>query len=223
MEKYKKRAEVEDKYKWDLTDYFKDDKDFDASYVKAKADVNKLKSYVGCTNDADKLYEFLCNDINTIALVERLYIYAYLINDQELGISKNIDRKNKTSDLFNLYSLNTNFFNSELLKLSNDDYNDLFNKNTKLNEFKYALDDIYRNKEHILDEKSENIISELLNATNHFSDMSSTMLNSEHDYGEILIDGESEKITPTNYRKLMKNTDRSIRKDVRERFSKKYC
>lgn len=221
MEKYKKRAEVEDKYKWDLTDYFKDDKDFDASYVKAKADVNKLKSYVGCTNDADKLYEFLCNDINTIALVERLYIYAYLINDQELGISKNIDRKNKTSDLFNLYSLNTNFFNSELLKLSNDDYNDLFNKNTKLNEFKYALDDIYRNKEHILDEKSENIISELLNATNHFSDMSSTMLNSEHDYGEILIDGESEKITPTNYRKLMKNTDRSIRKDVRERFSKK--
>ena len=220
MKKYKSRDDVEEKYKWDLTDYFKDENEFQDSYKRAKKDVNGLKDYVGCTNDADKLYEFLSKDINTIALIERLYIYAYLINDQELGLSNSIDRKNKTSDLFNMYSLNTNFFNSELLKLSNDEYNDLYTKNSKLNEFKHSLDDIYRNKEHILDEKSENIISELLNATNHFSDMSSTMLNSEHDYGNILVDGEEEKITPTNYRKLMKNTNRDIRKEVRDKFSK---
>ena len=220
MKKYKTRAEVEDKYKWDLTDFFKDFKDFEDSYKKAKKDVSELKKYVGCTKDADRLYEFLSRDIAVVALVERLYIYAYLINDQELGISKNIDRKNKTSDLFNMYSLNTNFFNSELLKLSEDEYKSLFDKNSNLKEFKYALDDIYRNKDHILDEKSENIISELLNATNHFSDMSSTMLNSEHDYGSVEINGEKEKITTTNYRKLMKNTDRSIRKNIRDKFSK---
>ena len=151
--------------------------------------------------------------------MERLYIYSYLINDQELGNSKSIDRKNKASDLYNLYSLNVSFFNPELLKLSTDEYNKLF-KNDKLMEFKKSLDDIYRNKEHILDEKSENIISELTNAMNHFEDMSSTMLNSEHDYGDITVDGETEKITTTNYRRLMKNEDRNLRKDVREKFTK---
>ena len=207
MKKYKNRADVEEKYKWDLTDLFKDDKHFEKSYKKAKKDVVELKKYVGCTKDSDKLLEFLIKDINTIALVERLYIYSYLINDQELGNSKSIDRKNKASDLYNLYSLNVSFFNPELLKLSTDEYNKLF-KNDKLMEFKKSLDDIYRNKEHILDEKSENIISELTNAMNHFEDMSSTMLNSEHDYGDITVDGETEKITTTNYRRLMKNEDR---------------
>lgn len=219
MKKYKTRADVEEKYKWDLTDLFKDDNDFEKSYKKAKKDVTELKKYVGCTKDKDKLLEFLTKDINTIALVERLYIYSYLINDQELGNSKSIDRKNKTSDLYNLYSLNVSFFNPELLKLSTDEYNDLF-KDDKLLEFKKSLDDIYRNKEHILDEKSENIISELTNAMNHFEDMSSTMLNSEHDYGDIIIDGEKEKITTTNYRRLMKNEDRNLRKEVREKFTK---
>ena len=117
MKKYKNRADVAEKYKWDLTDLFKDDKDFEKSYKKAKKDVVELKKYVGCTKDSDKLLEFLIKDINTIALVERLYIYSYLINDQELGNSKSIDRKNKASDLYNLYSLNVSFFNPELLKL----------------------------------------------------------------------------------------------------------
>ena len=113
MKKYKTRAEVEDKYKWDLTDLFKDEKDFDKSFKQAKKDVGELKKYVGCTKDSSKLLEFLEKDINTLALVERLYIYAYLINDQELGNSKSIDKKNKASDLYNMYSLNVSFFNPE--------------------------------------------------------------------------------------------------------------
>ena len=218
MKKYKNRSEVEEKYKWDLTDLFKDDKDFDDSYNKAKKDVIKLKEYVGCTKDKNKLYEFLNKDINTHALVLRLYIYAYLINDQELGVSSSIDRKNKISDLYNLYSLNTNFFNSELLKLSKKEYENLFD-NKKLLEYKKMLDEIYRNKGHILDENSENIISELTNAMNYFDDMSSTMTNSEHDYGYVNIGNEKEKITTTNYRRLMKNKNRNLRKNVRKKFN----
>ena len=61
MKKYKTRAEVEDKYKWDLTDLFKDEKDFDKSFKQAKKDVCELKKYVGCTKDSSKLLEFLDN------------------------------------------------------------------------------------------------------------------------------------------------------------------
>ena len=50
--------------------------------------------------------------------------------------------------------------------------------------------------------------------------MSSTMLNSEHDYGEIELDGEKKTITPTNLRNLMKNKDALKRKEIRESYSK---
>lgn len=220
MEKYNTRADVPDKYKCDLTDFFKNDEEFDKSYDEILKLVESLKEYSGCCTNPDKLYEYLCNDINVEAKVENLYIYAYVIHDLELGVSESISRKSKTEDLFTKYSTNVSFFEPELLKLSKEEYEDLFVKNPKLNEFKLILDKIYRNKDHILSESEEIIVNELTNAMDHYEDMSSTMINSEHDYGEVEIDGKKEQITATNYRKLSKNNDRKIRKEVREKLCK---
>ena len=220
MEKYKTRADVPEKYKWDLTSFFKDENEFNDVYNKTLEDIKKLNEYQGCTKDANKLYEYLNLDINTEAIAENLYIYAYLINDQELGKKESIERKNKCENLLNTYYLNVSFFAEELLSLTKEEYNNLFNINPKLNEFKTNLDDIYKSKDHILSEKEENMISTLLNAMNHFEDMSSTMLNSLHDYGKVKINGNDEIITSTNYGLLLKNKDRNIRKEVREKFFK---
>ena len=220
MQKYESRNDVPTKYKWDLTDLFKNEKDFENNYKKVKEDIPKLKKYKGCTKNAKKLYDYLVFSRDIIVLAERLYIYSYLINDEELGNASSLSRKSKTEDLLNLYFLNVSFFEPELLKLSKQEYNNLFKSNNKLDEFKKELDDIYRCKEHILSEREENIITELTNAMNHFEVMSSTMLNSEHNYGEIEIDGEKEIITSTNLRRLLKNKDRNIRKEVRDKFYK---
>ena len=55
---------------------------------------------------------------------------------------------------------------------------------------------------------------------NKFEDMSSTMLNSEHDYGKVKIDGETVVIAPNNYRRLMKNKDVKVRKKIYKSFNK---
>lgn len=221
MKKYKNRAEVEDKYKWDLTDYFKDEKEFEKSFNETVKKINELPNYKGKLNDPKILYEFLEKDIHLMAIVERLYIYAYLKNDECLGIKENMERKSKTEDLNNLYFINESFFAPELLKLSKEKYNKLFTLEPKLIEFRKVLDEIYKNKDHILSEKEENMISSLTNAMNHFEDMSSTMLNTLHNYGTIKIDGVVEEITPTNLRKLLKNDNRNIRKKVREKYNQK--
>ena len=219
MQKYKSRKDVPNKYKWDLTDFFKSDQEFESTYQKCKKDIAKIKNYTGCTKDANKLYEFLKYDTETESITEDLYAYAYLINDEELGISKNMSRKSKTEDLMNEYFLNVSFFNPELLELTKEEYNKLFKDNKKLLEFKPTLDHIYRNKDHILSEREEQIVTELCSAMDHFDDMSSTMLNSEHNYGSVTINGEKEQITPTNIRFLMKNEDQTIRKEIRSKYN----
>ena len=45
MKKYNSRGEVEEKYKWDLTEFFKDDKDFDTSYQKCSSMIKELNQY----------------------------------------------------------------------------------------------------------------------------------------------------------------------------------
>ena len=217
MQKYKSRNDVPDKYKWDLTELFKDDKEYDDSFNKLKKDINTISNYKGCTKDSNKLYEFLILDNVVSALMYRLSGYAYLINDQELGIAKNMERLSKIEDLESEYVNNVSFFAPELLELSQSEYDDLF-ENDKLLEFKVLLDNIYRLKEHILEEDKEIIINSLNNAALNYDNATSTMLNSLHNYGTIKIDNEEEKITPTNYRRLTKNENKNIRKEVREKY-----
>ena len=219
MQKYRSRKEVPEKYKWDLTTIFKDEKAYDKAYNTLKKDIKKLSSYKGCTKDSNKLYEFLKLDIETLALCYRVNVYAFLINDQELGNSENMERLSKSDDLVSEYSNATSFFAEELLSLSKKDFKALF-KNPKLDEFRKELERIYEAKDHILDENSEVIINKLENSALNYDNTSSTLLNSLHDYGEIEIDGETEKITQTNLRRLLKNKDKNIRKRVREQYYK---
>ena len=48
----------------------------------------------------------------------------------------------------------------------------------------------------------------------------SDLKNNEIDYGTVVMDNEEVVIAPTNYRKLMKNEDKTIRKEVYEKFHK---
>ncbi len=220
MKTYKTRDEVEEEYKWDLTSFFKNEEEFNKSLKELENNIEQIKIYVGCTKDAGKLYEFLNFEINTLALFEDLYVYAHLINDQELGISKNIERKNKTIVLNGKLETALSFFNPELLKLSKEEYQSLFTKNFKLNEYKEVLDDIYRFKDHILNEEEDVIVTKLVNAMDHFDDISSTMLNKNHHYGYVKVDDEKVLITATNFRKLMRNKKQDVRKKTYMAFHK---
>ena len=222
MQKYNNRREVPEEFKWDLTPFFKNEEEFNATLKECSKLIDELKGYVGCTKDADKLYEFLNKQVEAMALWEDLYVYSYLINDQELGISENLVRKNKTEKLEMELMQNSSFFAPELLKLSKEDYEKLFVSNPKLEEFRADLDKTYREKEHILTENEEKIVAELTTAMNHYDDMSSNLLNSQHNYGKVkLEDGSVATIATNNYRSLMRNKNRDIRKKVYNLFNKK--
>ena len=219
MKKYNSRSEVPEQYKWNLSDIYKDVSEYDKSFELLKKNIDKLSTYVGCTKDAAKMYEFLELDSNTLALLYRVNVYAFLINDQELGISENMDRMTKAEEQEAKYGNAVSFFSPELLELSKEEYDKLFEYD-KLKDYKHILDDIYRAKEHILPSDKEIIINELNASQPNYGNASSTLLNKLNDYGTITIDGEEEKITQTNLRRLLKNDNKEIRKEVREKYNK---
>ena len=220
MKKYNTRKDVPEKYKWDLTDFYKDEEDFENSFKDLQIKTENLKDYKGCTKNNIYLLEYLEKYLDCERIFENLYVYSFLLDDQDLGISENIERVNRVLNLGNEIEINTAFFVPELLNLDEEEYENLFN-DEKLNKYRVYLNKIYKNKGHILSEKEEVIISELTNSMDHFESISSTMLNTEHDYGAIKIDEEKEVIATNNYRKLMKNKDPKIRKKVYKLFNKK--
>ena len=222
MKQYKNRNEVEEKYKWDLSEYYKNDDEFFASYKKLDKELDILKEYVGCTTDADKLYDYLEKETNFDAEIEKIYIYAAIRNDEVLGQEVPLDMLNKASLLITKFSNLTAFFNPELLKLTSASYEQLFTLNKKLKDYKPYLDDIYRYKDHVLNEEEEKIVTSLVSATDDFSNISSNLLNSEHDYGKVKInDHEKVELTTTNSRFLKTSKDRNVRKQADTKLLKK--
>ena len=219
MNKYETRNDVPLKYKWDLTDFFKDVEDFNKTFNEVKEKIKFLDNYVGCTKNSDKLLEFLEFDMSLASKIINLDIYSMTMNDQDLNDPLGVELVGRINTLRSEYYTKSSFFNPELLSLSENEYNDLF-KNEKLLKYKSMLDDTYRYKNHVLNKREEELCSRLTSTSNSYSQMSSTLLNSCNDYGSVtMIDGSVEKLMTTNYRRIVKKLPRNKRKEVYEQFN----
>lgn len=213
MNKYKSRSDVPEKYRWDLSDFYKDNNEFDKELKTVNKEIEDLNKYIGCTKDSNKLYEYITKDIEINSKIENLSLYSYLKNDEQLGVSKNLENINKAESLISKYCTCINFFIPELISLSEEDYKKLFD-NEKLLEHKHWLDEVYDNKKHTLSEKEQSIIDQLIISMGHSEELSSNLINNENDYGTVNIDGVDTVITSTNARKLMQNKYSEVRKKV---------
>ena len=218
MKSYNSRKEVPEKYKWDISNYVKDEKDYQEKMAFVKENLKKLKNFVGCTKDSKKLREYMEFDIELGGCLERLDAYTFLIQDQDLADD---DAKEKRLNVLNLlteYVYESSFFTPELLALSKEEYEFLF-KDESLLEYKSYLDESYRFKDHSLTEAEERVGSLLTGNLATYSTIQSTILNSCNDYGKVILeDGIEETLTLTNYRKLMKKCGREKRKEIYLQF-----
>ena len=221
MKIYKNRKEVPDKYKWDLTEFYKSDDEFLENLKETDKKIQKLSNYKKFYEDPRTFKEFLDLYIDVLSEIFNESGYAYLKNDEVLGVAKNIDNVNRVTLLETKFNKAVAFFEPELLKLSKDKF-DLLINDELLKDYAFMLQEIYRNKEHTLSENEEKIVTELVNSTNNYSQISSVLLNSEHNYGKIKLDDNTkEDIATTNFRRLMKNKNPLIRKKVYNSFNKR--
>ena len=220
MKTYNSRKEVPDKYKWDLSDFYTSDKEFNNDYEKVLKLIPKLKKYKNKLKDGNQLYEFLELDKEVSILEDSLFVYSYVLNDQELGNEKNIKRLAKIEKLSPLYTENTSYFEDELISLTKEEFNNLFKQNKELKGYKKYLENIYRRKGHTLDEEKEIIVSSLTHAMNNYDNISSNLINNEIDYHTIKVDGEEIVLAFTNLRRFLKHKDEKIRKKAYFQFNK---
>ena len=131
MEKYNTRNDVPIKYRWDLTDFYKTKEDFYNEYEKVKNEFVELKKYKGKLKESEKLLEFLKKNVSIKNKIIDLYIYAITQSDEDLSNSQAKEDLGKIDELETNYSVITSFFKPELLSLTKEEYEKLFD-NEKL-------------------------------------------------------------------------------------------
>ena len=190
---------------WNLNSIFRSDDSWEREINKFNKDIYELKNYTGKITKSKLHFSSALKIKEKLDMrLEKLYAYARLnkdINKNSYKYLEMINKVNKAESKYNEVCFNLEL---EILKLPDSTYNEYL-KNKKINsKYKNYLESIRKNKDHYLDDKSEEILSKLTNITS----LPSNVYDLFND-----MDKQSEN-TPSEYSNKIKSSDRNIRKQA---------
>lgn len=214
MIKEQERNEIEEKFKWDLSFLYKDEKSF-------YDDLDELKKYVLDINlfkdkileNENTLYDFLELETKIDDLITNLYVYASSLSNEDVSNSKYQKMQMDILGVASLYSEVASFVMPEMLSNTYDKVDEFINKKDELKKYESTLKDIYRYKKYTLNNNEEKLMSYLSDLQSKFENNFSVTLNSIIDFGIIKDeDGNDVKLNLNNYVKYIRSTNRDVRK-----------
>ena len=224
MEEVKTREQIEDIYKWDLTKVFKDLKEFNSFYNETKELIEEFPKYQNkVLSTSNKFLEVIEKDYEINRRVEKLYVYANMLLDQDISNNSNQELIGRVMALYDLTVKNTYFVRVELLKEDYSKIEEFYKENKKLLEYEKAIKDVYRYKKYTLSDVEEKLLSESSKAFGNHDTTYSYLTDSDMSFGTIINEDNKEvELTDTNYSLFIKSKDRRVRKDAFTKIYDKY-
>jgi len=218
------RNEIDLKYKWDLTQIYSSDEEWEKDYKQIYNLTNKLTSFKGTLHQsAEQLYEALIFSDKLWAKYLKLSQYASLSKDLDLGIPKYQEMYEKANNLGNLYAQNISFFRPEILSIPEEKLNNFIEQNENLKIYKHKLENLLRMKPHTLSPSEEQILSLMEPVDNSFMTTYRLWTNVDVDYPIIKDEnGNDFQLSPARYYQGMYNINREFRKNVYKNFYKPF-
>lgn len=217
--KQRKRCEVDKKYKWDLESVYRDEDEIKNDIDEANKLALKIIEYKEERLNSDKLYELLSLNFNLSRVVEKLVMYSNLKINEESNNSSNQELYGKIMNLVQDISTKVSFVTNKILELNYKDVKKYLDENEMLNEYRFFLINLFREKEYVLDTEKEELISMFSNSLSLAEEAYDTLTNSDMKFGYITDeDGNKVELTHSNYSKYLKSKDRNIRKTAFEKF-----
>ena len=223
MKKQKTRAEIEEKYKWDLTPIYKTEEDWYCDLEKVKKEIKNINNYRNFTENAKIFKEFLeYSDYMDRSLL-KLYYYASLNHDADTLNDRYQKMLNLINDVMNDYSSLSSFVEPLYMKMDYNVIEKYMEEEPTIKDYEFNLKNLFRYKEHTLDEKEEKIISELSNSLSNHQETYEALNDSDIRFGIIKDEDDNDiELTNSNYNKYIKSVNQRVRKEAFELMYKTY-
>lgn len=206
-----KRNEIEEKYKWDLTEYFKDDEAWLKEFEEIKPLYEKLTTFEGTLLDDNKLLECLSLNKEISERVGRLYVYVALRVKEDGKNNFYQDRLNKLDKYLSDISPRLSYISSEINEFDNQRLTDLSNNN-KFEDFNLTFINAIKNKPHMLSKQEEKLlsmVSECIGGADNVFDMLDAV---DIKFDDVTNSkGEKLPLNNANYSTYILSSDRFLR------------
>ncbi len=216
----RERADVPDQYKWKLEDLYPTDQAWNTAKQQIVAQFDNVTKYKGkLTGSASELLACLKFDTGMSKEFGRLYSYAHMKSDEDVGNSKYLAMKQEIEQLSTDYGSKASFITPEIAQMDKNTIDNFIAQQPGLNIYKMLLYDIQRRKAHTLSDKEEKILAEASLLADGPSSIYGVFSNAEMPYPEItLSDGTKAKLTKAGYSLYRASENRDDREAVFQAF-----
>ena len=199
------RDAIPARYTWDLSAICRDWDDWSESYAKLDAAIAAFAQYRG-TLDAGPdalLAAFRAMD-EMGALSYRVWYYASLHYDQDQRNNDINARRQQVQILFARQQQASSWFNPELLAIPLDTVRGWLDQHAKLAVYRFAVESLFHEQEHVLDERGERLLSYSGRFNSVPYDSYSALTTADMKFPSIaLSSGEQVTLTYGQYRALL--------------------
>jgi oligoendopeptidase F len=156
----RRRDDIDARYKWNLTDIFPSWDAWEAGYKELEAGIERYAALKGTLAsgparllDAFRLSETLGQ------LAYRVWYFPSLRYDEDQRDNTVNAKRQQVQILFARWKQAESWFNPELLKIPLDTVREWMDASEPLRLYRFAIEDLYRQQEHVLDEAGERLMS----------------------------------------------------------------
>ncbi|HEY7500201.1 MAG TPA: oligoendopeptidase F [Vicinamibacterales bacterium] len=156
----RRREEIADRYKWNLSDIFPDWDAWETGYKRLEGGIEKYAALKGTlAQGPDRLLEAFRLSEELGQLAYRVWYFPSLRYDEDQRDNAVNAKRQQVQILFARWKQAESWFNPELLEIPIETVREWMDRSEPLRLYRFAIEDLYRQQEHVLDEAGERLMS----------------------------------------------------------------
>ncbi len=207
------RDEIEEQYRWSLADIYPTTDAWEKDFSYVEENIAMLKTFRGKLTKGKNLEKCL----NESELLERkldmLYVSAHLLKDQDTKNATSQALANRIASLNQLFYQERAFLWPEIQEIPTKKLNQLVAQSDYLKDYRHAFDEMVRQKEHILSEREEELLSMAGNMAREFSGIREALTQADIVFPEVKDEnGDMIELSYSRYYGLLLSSDPEVRR-----------
>lgn len=208
------KVKIDEKYKWDFSDYFSSEKEWETCLKDYKKKIEEMSQFVGKLNDMSTILLCFKRMEELSVMSESLATYAFCLRDLDVTNAHQAGLVNKIESALTYHAEQTSFIEPEISSLDNEFLQKLAS-DYAFSPYKRLLSEIIREKEHILPEAQERLLSGISSFSEDFANNHSNFENGDLKFNRVKSkSGVLRKMDLQTAAIFLKGSDRPLRENT---------
>ena len=212
----RKREDIPEEYRWQLEDIYQNQDEWEKDFSRVQELINQIGAYQGRVGESAsglKQVIIILNEMQSKG--DNLYVNSRMRRDEDNSNAQYQSLFDRAEGLGVQANAAVAFVVPELLAMTREQVKGYEEAEPELAVYAHYLDELFRQKEHILSEKEERLLAMSADLSSASNNIFTMLNNADIKFPNIQDEnGQEVELTKGRYGRFMESRDRQVRKEA---------